>query len=245
MMHDKRDILDRYIKERWSNRFTLDTYKNIASYYSAGMSLSGKRFLDIGCGNALLLAANCITTDPKLAVGLDNYRGEGSPVSDYNFAAKLQSELSLPHLKLVLGDACALPFGNNEFDMIYISHCLHHIYESKVRLRRAKEGAMTHLIAAIKSIFTTLSDEGVLVIAEVPRHSMLRVGKLLGFSKDTDFQTKQEPRDWIYALQKADFKRFKVKYHTPYPLRRFKKIFSNRVGRYILCGQYYIFVYKA
>ncbi|MFQ5328470.1 MAG: class I SAM-dependent methyltransferase [Thermodesulfobacteriota bacterium] len=239
-----RGILDDFIKERWSHRFSIDTYEHIASYYIDEVPLNGKRLLDIGCGNGLMLSTNCIVAKPKLAVGIDNYQGEGSPTSDYHFAKKVQSRLSLPCLKLLLGDAFKLPFHENTFDMIYVSHCLHHIYESRVRLRKAEESATNSLTALLGDIYTTLADDGVAVVAEVPRYSIQRFGRLFGLLKDTDFQTKQEPRDWIYALKKAGFKRFRVKYHTPYPLRRFKKILSNRVGRYILCGQYYIFAYK-
>jgi len=244
MSKDREYILDQFIRERWSNRFTYDTYKHIASYYIDEIPLNGKRLLDIGCGNGLMLSANCVIAKPKLAVGLDNYQGEGSPISDYNFANKVQAALSLPYLKLVLGDAFGLPFHKESFDMIYISHCLHHIYESTVRLGRAEESSTKNLTALLRDIYTTLSENGVLVVAEVPRYSIMRIGRLFGLLKDTDFKTKQEPRDWICALEKVGFKSFKVKYHTPYPLRRFTWLLSNRMGRYILCGQYYILAYK-
>jgi len=113
-----------------------------------------------------------------------------------------------------------------------------------VRLRKAKEKEKLILINLLRNVYNSLSDNGTFVVAEVPRYTMLRFAKLFGFLKTTDFRTKQEPGDCIDALEKAGFKDFKLKFHTPYPARFFRKILSNKIGRYLICGQYYIFANK-
>lgn len=241
---DKSSILDTFIRERWSNKFSIKNYQYIASYYLEEISLNGKKILDIGCGNGLLLSTNCVFSNPKLAVGLDTYRGEGSPVQDYELVKKMHKELSLDNLRLVIGDALQFPFNHAVFDVIYISHCLHHIYESRIPLQCADEKSSMKIISLLKDVYNMLSRSGIVIIVEVPKYTALRFARPFGFFKNAGFTTKQEPSDWMYALEKAGFSRFKIKFHTPYPLRHFRRLFSSKIGRYLICGQYYILAYK-
>jgi SAM-dependent methyltransferase len=243
MLKDKNDLLKGLIEERWGSKTSLDVHKYIASYYMREISLEGKKILDIGCGSGLLLSTSCIVSDPAMAVGVDKYKGEGSPLSDYDFIRKTMSVLSLPNLKLVIGDASELPFRDKTFDLIYTSHCLHHIYESRTRFVDAEDKEQQEIIRLFREIKGSLSENGVFVIIEVPRYSFLRLARIFGMFKDTNFRTKQEPVDWVYALKRAGFKSFKIKYHTPYPFRFFGKVLSARFGRYLVSGQYYILAY--
>jgi len=72
MFNNRHDILDKLIKERWANNISIINFRYIASYYLDEHSLDGKRILDMGCGSGLLLSTNCLISNPKLAVGLDN-----------------------------------------------------------------------------------------------------------------------------------------------------------------------------
>lgn len=245
MAKDKISVLDGFIRERWANRFSVENYKYIASYYLEKISLNGKRILDIGCGNGLLLSTNALIANPELAVGIDSYKGEGSPLTDYDFILNLHVTLNLPNLKILVGDALRYPLKEKTFDVIFASHFLHHVYISTKRLRYEEEGNLAEILNLLTNIYNSLSDDGVLVVVEVPRFTGLRFGKVLELCKDTDFHTKQEPDDWIHILKRSGFKNFRIVFHTPYPFRRFKRLLSSRILRYLLCGQYYIFAHKS
>jgi len=238
---EKIKILDRYIRKRWDGQFGSDSFIYVASQYLEKVPFQGKRVLDMGCGSGLLLFTACLLSEPARAVGLDAYEGEGSPVSDYDFALEAKDALGLPFVEVVKGNALKLPFKKGEFDIVFASHFFHHIYESRNRPSRDSEENIRDIKRVLKNIYNVLSPGGVLIISEEPRYTGMRLLQPLGLIPFTDYSTKQEPKEWIKLLRTTGFENFKVLYHTPYNLRKMKMIFSNSLGRYLISGQYYIF----
>lgn len=244
MRSEKEAVLEGCIRMRWGPRYRLDTYKYIASHYLREVGFEGKRILDVGCGSGIMSAVHCLLGRPALSVAMDDFRGEGSPVTDLAFLKGMLRELGETSAQVVVGDSLELPFAKGSLDVIYVSQVLHHIYVSTNRLRDEPEGAGLPIFRALGELHSCLSDDGVLVVVEAPRYTALRMMKPIGLLRDIDFGRKQEPADWIDALRKAGFRRFRLKYYTPYPLRSLAFLFSRPVLRYLLSAQYFILAYK-
>ena len=91
-----------------------------------------ERILDIGCGRGLLLigAAQRLTTGK--AIGIDIWTVDGdSPNSAEVTLRNAKIEGVLDHVEVITGNACALPFENNSFDIVVCRLTLHHIANKK------------------------------------------------------------------------------------------------------------------
>jgi SAM-dependent methyltransferase len=237
------ETLDNLIRERRGNR-SLKHYRYLYSRYNSRVPLKNKRILDIGCGNGLLLGTNSVLSEPAMAIGIDNYKGEGSPLDEIGFVRKLRQSLNLPCLSFMAADARRMPFKEGRFDVIFASQFLHHIHISQERLSRDKSPESLPVYKVLKRIHSLLSADGVLVVTEAPRYTALRLMQPLGVTRDIDYSTKQEPADWIYMLKHCGFRDISVKYHTPYPLRYLSPLLGTELTRYLVSNQYYIFACK-
>ena len=105
-----------------------------------------ERIPDIGCGRGLLLigAAQRLTTGK--AIGIDIWTVDGdSPNSAEVTLRNAKIEGVLDRVEVITGDARALPFENNSFDIVVCRLTLHHIANKK-----DLEKAMVEIMRVLK-----------------------------------------------------------------------------------------------
>lgn len=112
------------------------------------------RILDICCGTGAVIAAFVRQYPLSLAVGYDFSRG---------MLGKVQEKFPDRPIALIEGDAAALPFGDERFDVVTCSHAL---YELKGPAR----------LAALEEMRRVVRPDGAVLIMEheVPRHPVVR-----------------------------------------------------------------------
>jgi len=101
-------------------------YQNIVRII--GPLSSSEKILDVGCGNGNLLEMINRASPRVQLVGLDF-----SPGLLKNARIRLKNKA-----RLVNGDALALPFSNNEFDVVILSEVLEHLSNPSKGLAEAK-----------------------------------------------------------------------------------------------------------
>ncbi|MGD4069810.1 class I SAM-dependent methyltransferase, partial [Xanthomonas citri pv. citri] len=110
-----------------------------------GLSWRGdERVLDIGCGHGLMLlgAAKRLTTGK--ATGIDLWQNQDQANNSADAAREnARRENVTGRVDLVDGDARALPFPDNAFDVILSSWAIHNIYEAAGREKAVMEAART------------------------------------------------------------------------------------------------------
>ncbi|OGV35659.1 MAG: hypothetical protein A2020_00405 [Lentisphaerae bacterium GWF2_45_14] len=112
--HSRAD-LDRF-SNRWNNPYIRKRELRMADKILEKMPLGGKKILEIGCGEGTnLLYLNDRNSDVKYT-GIDFSK------------EKIESFQGFPeNIRGIIADATALPFADNEFDLVFIRDVLHHI----------------------------------------------------------------------------------------------------------------------
>jgi ubiquinone/menaquinone biosynthesis C-methylase UbiE len=89
-----------------------------------------RRVLEVGCGEGIVLAT--------LAARLPGTRFDGLELDEM---ALEQARVRCPGAKLVRGDACELPFGDQSFDLVVCLEVLEHLPEPVRALRELRRVA--------------------------------------------------------------------------------------------------------
>jgi len=109
-----------------------------------------RRVLEVGCGEGIVLAT--------LAARLPGTRFDGLELDERVLG---QARIRCPGAKLVRGDACELPFGNQSFDLVVCLEVLEHLPEPARALRELRRVARAGCLLS------------------VPHEPFFRVGNLL------------------------------------------------------------------
>lgn len=118
------DSYQRYMG-RWSDR--------IARHFVAGLTPPpSARWLDIGCGTGALTAAVLERCAPRSVDGVD---------PSVDFLARARVRLDDDRVTLTAGDAAALPFGNDRFDLAVSALALNFVGD-----RRGALGEMRRVV---------------------------------------------------------------------------------------------------
>lgn len=135
-----------------------------------------RRVLEVGCGEGIVLAT--------LAARLPGTRFDGLELDEM---ALEQARVRCPGAKLVRGDACELPFGDQSFDLVVCLEVLEHLPEPGRALRELRRVARGGCLLS------------------VPHEPFFRVGNLL---RGKNVARLGDPSDHLQhwgARQFADF----------------------------------------
>jgi len=135
-----------------------------------------RRVLEVGCGEGIVLAS--------LAARLPGTRFDGLELDEM---ALEQARVRCPGAKLVRGDACELPFGDQSFDLVVCLEVLEHLPEPARALRELRRVARGGCLLS------------------VPHEPFFRVGNLL---RGKNVARLGDPSDHLQhwgARQFADF----------------------------------------
>jgi SAM-dependent methyltransferase len=96
------------------------------------------RILEVGCGEGIVLAT--------LAARLPGTRLDGLELDE---TALEEARMRCPGATLVRGDACALPFGDQSFDLVVCLEVLEHLPEPVRALRELRRVARTGCLLSV------------------------------------------------------------------------------------------------
>jgi SAM-dependent methyltransferase len=121
---------------------TWRTIANSAAYLEPSLE-PGLSLLDVGCGPGTITAEFAERLAPGRVVGLD----AAPEVID-----RARSEFALETLELVVGDAYALPFDDDAFDIVHAHQTLQHVADPVAMLREMRRVARPGGIVAVRDV---------------------------------------------------------------------------------------------
>jgi ubiquinone/menaquinone biosynthesis C-methylase UbiE len=119
------------------------TAANSAAYLVPELR-AGQRLLDVGCGPATLTCDLAELVAPGQVVGLDS----SSAVVD--LARAEAATRGVTNLELVVGDAYALPFEDDSFDVVHAHQVLQHLTDPVAALREMRRVTVPGGLVAVR-----------------------------------------------------------------------------------------------
>lgn len=118
-----------------------------------------EQILDVGCGRGLLTIEAAKRLSSGMVTGIDHWQG----TAEYKYTSTMVWENARiegvsDKIKIVDGDATALPFSDNQFDIVTTSLMMHHVHDT--------DQALNEMVRVLKS-------NGILLIADIAAGRMI------------------------------------------------------------------------
>ncbi len=198
-------------------------------------SLRGKDILDFGCGSGLFSLYGVLMGNVKSVVSIDEFEGRGSAKESYERLQLILKKFQLTNnIHLIKANGMIYDFGEDQFDIIYFSYVLHHLFP------KSKRNDKSEIVAFFKKLKGLLKTEGILIIREVMAHNFTEYlpNRLKIFPVRWD--TKRNNTEWKELLYEAGFRHVLTRFYVPFYLHYFpfKLLLSNKLASYFLTSRY-------
>jgi SAM-dependent methyltransferase len=215
----------------------------LEQYLFPGISLKGKRFLDIGGGTGTysLYAACCgarevVCLEPEAA-------GSSSGMRDtFQRRAEQLGVVQVTLLPLTFQEYQT----DQPFDILFCHNAINHLdEEATIHLHRSKEAQKTYL-KIFQKMYDMCVPGGYLIITDASRHSLyslLRVRSPL--TPTIEWHKHQPPQVWSRLLSLVGFKQVALRWHSPARLGVVGQLLiGNRLVNFFLWAQFCLTMQK-
>ena len=185
-------------------------------YLFPGISLEGKRFLDIGGGTGTYsFYAAC--RGAKEVVCLEPEAAGSSEGMIETFQRRAQL--------LRVEQATLLPIAfqeyqsNQPFDVLFCHNAINHLNEeATIHLHRSVEAQKTY-VEMFQKMYHLCSPGGYLIIADASRHSLYSLLRVRSpITPTIEWHKHQPPQVWSRLLNQVGFKQVALRWRSPAPL---------------------------
>jgi cyclopropane fatty-acyl-phospholipid synthase-like methyltransferase len=214
------------------NRNNPDTADNFIYHFHnqfAGMDLSGKRILEIGCGKGFLSMLMASLGQAAQVTALDEAEGEGGSSGDLDVLSGGLKELGLTNVKIVKQDIMQYAeYGS--FDVIVSNNAMHHVCEHGLLTWDVR--ARGKYVAIFQHIRKLLRPGGILLMHEYSRLSLWRFVPIRKY-RDIEWSLHPTRGEWVRVLRDAGFHSPGARYCAPFKLRAIGPLVKNPVAMFL------------
>lgn len=204
----------------------------------SGLSLSGKRVLEVGCGKGAVSLYLALFLGAQQVIALDEAAGEGAPIGVNQVLRDAVSLFGINNLTVVDADIMQNNYSDGAFDIIFADNALHHVNDSGL-ISKSPSVRNDH-INMFFELKRLLTANGILSIYEYSRLCFWRWSPVKFKWKVVDWEIHPTLGEWLSVIREAGFFIQSCRYAVPYPLRHFELLFTNPLAQFMLYPSFVI-----
>jgi hypothetical protein len=254
-MHPKTklQLLSNFIEKRNHRRGTvanLEMIRYAEKSITDKIKFPVKNVLYVGIGHGLDAILNILDQKYENVYGVDPFiETDGNGDEDYGALLDLIRSLDLNNNISIFRETIQdflLKNNSIKFDLVIFKDSLHHIFVTKDSLNRSD--LKVNYDNLVEKLHSLINVDGNVLIVEVSRFNLRRVAKKLGLYKTImDYDTKQQPRQWIEPYLNLGWQVHSFNDYIPYKLRflnKYKKLSKIFFPRYSFGEVYSVLLKK-
>lgn len=229
-------------KRYYSDYETYDAFLFHAREELAGIVLSGKTVLEIGCGRGAFSMYMALAGGADRVIALDEAEGFGAVKENLSYLQAIVQRHEIPSIRTMKADI-SVPtlFPDDYFDLIVANFSLHHSLPAH-RQRTAKDEVNKELLRMFKNLNRYLTKGGQIVLREMSGINFWRFMPYRWKMSHIDWDIHPSRRQWLTALTEAGFKGITHTFLTPYCFSKWPSLLvRNRLANFFFSSSFYLY----
>ena len=208
----------------------------------AGISLSGKTVLEIGCGRGAFAIYMALAGGAHKVIALDEAEGYGADRENLEQLQAIIERHALVTLEIIKADITASALFPDEcFDLIVSNFAIHHSLHAH-RKQASSDEVQNELVKIFINLNRNLNKGGQIVLREMSGINFWRFMPYRWKMSHIDWDIHPSLRQWLMALKEAGFNGITHAFLTPYCLSKWPSLLvRNRLANFFFSSSFYLY----
>ena len=208
----------------------------------AGIFLSGKTVLEIGCGRGAFAIYMALAGGAHKVIALDEAEGYGADRENLEQLQAIIERHALVTLEIIKADITASAlFPDEYFDLIVSNFAIHHSLHAH-RKPASSDEVQSELVKIFINLNRYLNKGGQIVLREMSGINFWRFMPYRWKMSHIDWDIHPSLRQWLIAMSKAGFKEVRYAFLTPFRLLKWPSpLVRNRFANFFFSSTFYLY----
>jgi SAM-dependent methyltransferase len=233
-----REVYQRY----YADYEPYDAFLLHAQEELAGIPLSGKTVLEIGCGRGAFAIYMALDGGARKVIALDEAEGYGADKRSLQQLQAIIDHHGLVTLEIRKADITASAlFPDEYFDLMVSNFAIHHSLHAH-RNQSSRHEVQDELVKLLKNLNRYLKQGGRIVLREMSGINFWRFMPYRWKMSHIDWDIHPSLRQWLIAMRKAGFKETRHAFLTPVCFSKWpSRVVRNRIANFFCSSSFYLY----